>query len=251
MDETPAHLIRMRADLMHAVRTDARAAKRRRGRGRLGAIAVAAVTAVTLFAVGLPTGGGGGGVTPKVDESLAGVLHTAAINAAGQAALPIPSAGHYYHFTDTELGYVALRGARTEEACFTSCPPLPGYWDIKAWVHTSVWIGADGSAFRTTSFGKPVFRNTQVRADLAAGKYAGSTLSHPMGRSQATFFPPHTTSEWSFGGMTLKQVYALPSDPHSSSRSCAAGRRERASLSIGRCSSWWATSCATRPSSPR
>ena len=211
MDETPDHLIRMRADLMHAARIDTRAAKRRRGRIRLGGVAVAAVAAVALFAVGLPSGGGGG-VAPHVDESLAGVLRTASINAAGQPALPIPGPGHYYHYTDTELGYISeLNGA--QEGCVTSCPPLPSDWGVKAWARSAMWISADGTALRTTSFGKPVIRNAQVRADLAAGRYAGASLSRPMGPAAATYFPAGAASGWSFGGMTLKQVYALPSDP--------------------------------------
>ena len=196
---------------MHAARIDTRAAKRRRGRIRLGGVAVAAVAAVALFAVGLPSGGGGG-VAPHVDESLAGVLRTASINAAGQPALPIPGPGHYYHYTDTELGYISeLNGA--QEGCVTSCPPLPSDWGVKAWARSAMWISADGTALRTTSFGKPVIRNAQVRADLAAGRYAGASLSRPMGPAAATYFPAGAASGWSFGGMTLKQVYALPSDP--------------------------------------
>ena len=78
---------------------------------------------------------------------------------------------------------------------------------------STMWISADGTALRTTSIAKPVIRNAQVRADLAAGRYAGASLSNPMGAAHATFFPKGVSSGWTFGDMTLKQVYALPSDP--------------------------------------
>ena len=41
--------------------------------------------------------------------------------------------------------------------------PLPSNWGVKAWVTSSMWIAADGSALRTTTVGKPVDRNAQVR----------------------------------------------------------------------------------------
>ena len=108
MDETPTHLIGMRAELMHAARADVRAGRRRRGRIRLAGVAVAAVAVIGALTVGLPSSSTGG--APQVDTSLAGVLKTASINAAGQPGLPIPTAGHYYHYTDTGLGYVSELG---------------------------------------------------------------------------------------------------------------------------------------------
>ena len=128
MDDTPTHLIGMRAELMHAARADVRAGRRRRGRIRLAGVVVAAVAVIGTLTVGLPSGSNGG--APKVDSSLAGVLKAASINAAGQPALPIPGPGHYYHFTDTELGYLSKIGPtllrRGASRPARRCPPTGG-----------------------------------------------------------------------------------------------------------------------------
>ena len=209
---TPTHLIGMRADLMHAARADVRAGSPAPGQDPAGRRCRRGGGRDRALTVGLPSGSNGG--APQVDSSLAGVLKAASINAAGQPALPIPGPGHYYHFTDTELGYLSKIGPNTpQEGCFTSCPPLPANWGIKAWVTSTMWISADGTALRHDRHRQAVIRNAQVRADLAAGRYAGASLSNPMGAAHATFFPKGVSSGWTFGDMTLKQVYALPSDP--------------------------------------
>ncbi len=208
VEHTPTHLIAIRTDLMRAAGAETRRARRSRRRLRLGGLALVAAAGLAAVAILLPSGGG--------DTAAAAALRRAAINAAGQPTLGVPGPGHFYHFTDTEMGWMArMHPAGTaigSESCMTSCGPPPRNWTVRARITSEMFIGADGSAVRTTTVGRVVYRNAQVKHDLSAGLYPGSTPRHPF-PTHLEYFPPGRTSGWSFGGMSLSQVRALPRDP--------------------------------------
>jgi hypothetical protein len=210
--ETATHLTQIRADLMRAVTIDADRARVRRARVRFGGPALAGIVVVTALTVGIWPWGG-----DRVDPAAAAVLHRAAVTAAAQPALPALIPGRFYHFTDTETGWAVKRRADAMlgtgvSSCLLSCPALPADWGVKAPVIAQTWIAADGRALRTVTLGKATFRDAQVRADYAAGKY-GFPVAHPFGATPPDRFPASGTTAWSFGPLSLHRLEHLPADP--------------------------------------
>jgi hypothetical protein len=211
MTDTPAHLTRIRRDLMQAVAVDAGRARRRRVQLRVGGVALVGAAVVGAIAA-FPSGG------DHIDPAAAAVLRRAAITAAGQPALPALTPGRFYHFTDTETGWVAQPPPGSKPGtgivtCMTACPAPPSNWAVKARTKSRLWIGADGAALRTLAIGKATFRNAKIRADYAAGNY-GYPLAHPFGIPHPTRFAPGPNTGWVFGGeLNLRQVEHLPANP--------------------------------------
>ena len=174
-------------------------------RWRVAAVGVAAAVAAGALVSGSLGGGGA-----RVDPAAAAVLRRAAITAAHQPALPPLGPGRYYHFRDTERGWVEKADAPLEfSSCSTACPPAPADWVLKAWVVSQYWIAADGSSMTTLSQGRPIFRSDAVRRNfrreygLAADRVLG-------GHSRERSGPQAHTFGW---GLSYSQLQRLPSDP--------------------------------------
>lgn len=182
-------------------------APRRAGarRWRLAAVGVSAAVAA-----GAVVSGSLGGSGVRIDPAAAAVLRRAAITAAHQPALPPLGPGRFYHFRDTELGWVEKADAPLGfTSCSTACPPAPADWVLKARVVSGYWIGIDGSGKVTLSQGPPRFRNDQVRRTFrhVYGLPADRVLG---GHSHESFGPGGRTFGW---GLTYRQIQQLPSDP--------------------------------------
>jgi hypothetical protein len=138
------------------------------------------------------------------------VLRRAAITAAHQPALPTLGPGRFYHFRDTELGWVEKAEAPLAySSCSTACPPAPADWVLKARVVSQYWIGIDGSGKVTLSQGPPKFRSDDVRRTFrhVYGLPADRVLG---GHSHESFGPGGRTFGW---GLSYHQIQHLPSDP--------------------------------------
>jgi hypothetical protein len=177
----------------------------RRWRGRIVAAAVGGVAVVGAMLVGSLTGDG-----TNIDPAAAAALHQAAIAAAHQPALPPLKAGQYYHFRDTEMGWVEKASAPNSfTSCSTSCPPPPQDWVVKVRVVSESWIAADGSGLRTETIGRPTFRSAAVRKSYQS--IYGFPVSHPLGIPTSDRFPKgQRTFGW---GLTYRQLRRLPSNP--------------------------------------
>ncbi|MGN6378292.1 MAG: CU044_5270 family protein [Gaiellales bacterium] len=185
-------------------------APRRRVRfGWNGGFAVAAISAAVVAVVVVMTGTVGGGA-PRIDPAAAAVLKRASITAAGQPALRPLGPGRFYHFRDTELGWVERASKPGEYAsCATACPRPPADWVVKMRVTTNFWIAADGSGARSTTEGRPVFRSAAVRRSYR--RVYGFPASHPLGRlGRERFGAAELTFGW---GLSYRQIQHLPSDP--------------------------------------
>jgi hypothetical protein len=181
--------------------------RERRGGRRRRRISVAA--AIGLAAVGsLLAGsfmGGGGG-----DTAAAAALRRAAITAAHQPVLPPLKAGQYYHFRDTETGWIEKADAPNAfTSCSTACPPPPADWVVKARVVSETWVAADGSGLRRETIGRATFRSDDVRKSFS--RIYGFPVSQPFGIPTSDRFP---AGQRTFGwGLTYRQLQRLPSNP--------------------------------------
>ena len=187
----------------------ARPKKSRRTRApRPGLVAVAA--AIGIAALGSVLVGSFAGDGARIDPAVAAALHRAAITAAHQPALPSLKAGQYYHFRDTELGWVEKAIAPSSfTACATACPPPPSDWVVKAPVVTDSWIAADGSGLRVETIGRATFRSDAVRRSYL--RMYGFPVNHPLGIPTRDVFPKgQRTFGW---GLTYRQLRKLPSNP--------------------------------------
>jgi hypothetical protein len=173
-------------------------------RGRVAVVAVGGAAVVGAMLVG-STGDGA-----RLDPAAAAVLRQAAITAAHQPALPPLKAGQYYHFRDTEIGWVEKAAAPNSfSACGSSCPPPPADWVVKLPIVNDYWIAADGSGLRVPTSGRPTFRSGAVRRDYR--RIYGFPVSHPMGILTRDRFPK---GQGTFGwNMTYRQLQHLPSNP--------------------------------------
>jgi hypothetical protein len=179
--------------------------RRERRRGRVAIAVAVGVAAVAAMLVGSFAGG-----TGRTDPAAAAVLRQAAITAAHQPALPPLKAGQYYHFRDTEIGWVEKAVAPNSfSTCASACPPPPADWVVKMRVINDYWITAEGAALRVPTSGRPTFRSDAVRRSYR--RIYGFPLSHPMGIFTRDRFPK---GQWAFGwGLTYRQLQQLPSNP--------------------------------------
>jgi hypothetical protein len=176
-------------------------------RGRVAVAVAVGVAAVAAMLVGSFTGG-----TGRTDPAAAAVLRRAAITAAHQPALPPLEAGQYYHFRDTEIGWVEKAYSPNQfTSCGSACPPPPADWVVKMPVVNDYWITAGGSGLRVPTSGRPTFRSDAVRRSYR--RIYGFPLSHPMGIFTRDRF---SNGQWAFGwGLTYRQLQQLPSNPSS------------------------------------
>jgi hypothetical protein len=174
-------------------------------RWRLAALAMAAAAGVAaLF------GGSLGKSSLRVDPAAAAALRRAAVTAADQPALPPLGPGRFYHFRDTELGWVEKADAPLSfSSCSTACPPAPADWVLEARVVSQYWIGVDGSGKVTLSQGRPRFRSDAVRRNFRR-EYGLAPDRVLGGHSDERFGPGGRTFGW---GLSYRQIQHLPSDP--------------------------------------
>jgi len=151
------------------------------------------------------------GNASHVDSAAAATLRRAAITAAHQPALPPLKAGEYYHFRDTEIGWVEKATApNLFTTCLSACPPPPSDWVVKAPVINEYWIAADGAALNVETIGGPTFRSAAARQGYS--RIYGFPVSHPLGLGSRYQFPQ---GQWSFGWrLTYRQLQQLPSNPN-------------------------------------
>ena len=176
------------------------------GRGRTAVAAAVGVAAVVAILVGRLAGN-----ASHVDSAAAATLRRAAITAAHQPALPPLKAGQYYHFRDTEIGWVEKATApNLFTTCLSACPPPPSDWVVKAPVINEYWIAADGAALNVETIGGPTFRSAAARQGYS--RIYGFPVSHPLGLGSRSQFPQ---GQWSFGWrLTYRQLQQLPSNPN-------------------------------------
>jgi hypothetical protein len=179
--------------------------KARLTRGRLALVAAIGIVGGGAMVIGPLSGGGG-----HVDPAAAAALHRAAITAAHQPALPPLTPGRYYHFQDTEMGWVERTTVpRSFTSCASACPPPPSDWVVKVRVVTEYWIAANGSGLRTERIGRPTFRSDAVRRTYR--RMYGFPVSHPLGLPTNERLPK---GRGLFGwGLTYRQLQRLPANP--------------------------------------
>ena len=205
-DRVVAHVVETYRAGLPASRPPRVPIRGRRRRSRLAALVAIAVAVGAATLVIQPFSGDG----RLIDPAAAAALHRAAITAAHQPALPPLLPGRYYHFRDTELGWIeqtTVPGSYT--SCATSCPPPPADWAAKARVTTETWVGADGAGLRVATVGRATFRSAAVRRTWR--RMYGFPVSHPFGLT-----PPDRLSrgQHTFGwGLTYRELRHLPSDP--------------------------------------